>query len=170
MSDWDIQKPDEPEVSEIKDGRVTIEDIIGKENEDKFLKFDLTEVQNLVSNLQSLGVDDINHAMHLQQEALRCADILAEYLGKIVKTISYLEAKLSSKKNSVALNYDPPTGTRPSIELRKMAGESDSEVEELQVKLAKAKGAKSVLDRKFDIVVKSHHHYKDIAMGLRKTI
>jgi hypothetical protein len=27
-----------------------------------------------------------------------------------------------------------------------------------------------VLDKKYDILIKSHHHYKDIAQGLRKTI
>lgn len=173
MSDWDVQKPDTTKMSEVTDensDRVTVADLIGNSDEDKFLDFDLTEVQNLVSNLQSLGVDDLGHAMHLQQQALRCADILSEYLGKIVKTISFLDAKLSSKKNSAALNYSPPQGARLSIELRKMAGESDPEVEELQVKLAKAKGTKSVLEKKYDIVIKAHHHYKDIAMGLRKTI
>jgi len=175
MSDWDVQKPDSPEGSDevvLKNigNKVTVADLIGGDDEDKFLTFDLTEVQNLVSNLQSDGVDDLGHAMLLQQQALRCADILSEYLGKIVKTISFLDAKISSKKNGVALNYSPPAGTRPSIELRKMAGESDTEVEELQLKYAKAKGAKSVLEKKYDIVVKAHHHYKDIAMGLRRAI
>jgi hypothetical protein len=170
---WDIQKPeglDNKDLDKLDDNRITVAHIIGTDDEDKFLEFDLTEIQNLVSNLQSIGVDDLGHAMHLQQQALRCADILSEYLGKIVKTISYLDAKLSSKKNSVALNYSPPNGTRPSIELRKMAGESDEEVEKLSLKLAKAKGTKSVLEKKYDIVVKSHHHYKDIATGLRRTI
>lgn len=175
MSDWDVEKPETPEVSatdvvnNIGD-KITVADLLGEDDENKFLTFDLTEVQNLVSNLQSEGVDDLGHAMLLQQQALRCADILSEYLGKVVKTISFLDAKISSKKNNVALNYSPPSGTRPSIELRKMAGESDEEVEELQLKYAKAKGAKSVLEKKYDIVVKAHHHYKDIAMGLRRTI
>ena len=57
-----------------------------------------------------------------------------------------------------------------SIELRKMAAESDPKVLDIETKIAKVKGAKTVLEKKFDIIIKSHHHYKDIANGLRKTI
>ena len=170
MNDWEVQKPDVVSSADNDSNIITVADIIGRNDEDKFLDFDMTEIQDLVSNLQSVGVDDIAHAMLLQQQSLRCADILSEYIGKIIKTISYLESKLSRKKNEVALNYTPPSGTRASIELRKMAGESDEEVEEILLKIAKAKGAKSLLEKKYDIVVKAHHYYKDIAAGLRRTI
>ena len=160
---WEVEKP---EVAE----RITVADVIGREDYDKFLDFDLTEVQNLVSNLQSTGCDNAAIAMNLQQQALRCADILSEYLGKIVKTMSYLDAKIVTKKNSIALHYSNPNSPKPSIELRKMAAEADEDVEELTLQLAKAKGTKSVLEKKYDIVVKAHHHYKDIATGLRRTI
>lgn len=172
---WDVQKQETSEevkniIASKHSDKVTVNDLIGSDDDEKFLNFDLTEVQNLVSNLQSIGVDDIGHAMELQQTALRCADILSEYIGKIVKTISFLDAKLSSKKNKVALNYESLTHNRTSIELKKMAGESDPEVEDIALQIAKAKGAKSVLEKKYDIVIKAHHHYKDIANGLRRSI
>jgi hypothetical protein len=148
---------------------ITVADIIGTTDEDQFMDFNLTEVQTLVSNLQSLGVDDVTQAENLQQQALRCADILSEYIGKLIKTVAFLEAKASSKKNQVSLNYEVG-GTKTSIELKKMAGESDPSVEELLLKIAKAKGAKAVIEKKYDIVIKAHHHYKDMAAGMRKTI
>lgn len=148
---------------------VTILDLIGADDEEQFLDFDLTEVQALVSNLQSIGVNDVSHAENLQQQALRCADILSEYSGKLTKTVAYLESKISARTNRVALEYDSGQA-RTSIELRKMAGESDSQVEELELRLAKAKGAKALLDKKYDIVIKAHHHYKDIASGMRRSI
>jgi hypothetical protein len=150
--------------------QITVADIIGTSDEDQFMEFNLTEVQALVSNLQSLGVDDVTQAENLQQQALRCADILAEYIGKLIKTVAFLEAKANSKKNSVALRYEVSGGVKTSIELKKMAGEADPEVEDLQLKIAKAKGAKAVIEKKYDIVIKAHHHYKDMAAGMRKTI
>jgi len=54
--------------------------------------------------------------------------------------------------------------------MKKWAGESSPIVEELQIRLAKAKASKLVLEKKYDILIRSHHHYKDIAQGLRKSI
>jgi hypothetical protein len=54
--------------------------------------------------------------------------------------------------------------------MKKWAGESSPEVEAVQIKLAEAKAGKIVLERKYEILIKSHHHFKDIAAGLRKTI
>jgi hypothetical protein len=54
--------------------------------------------------------------------------------------------------------------------MKKWAADVSPEVETVQIKLASAKGSKLVLDRKYEILVKSHHHFKDIAAGLRKTI
>jgi hypothetical protein len=54
--------------------------------------------------------------------------------------------------------------------MKKWAGESSLEVEEVQIKLAKAKASKIVLEKKYDILIRSHHHYKDIAQGLRRTV
>ena len=54
--------------------------------------------------------------------------------------------------------------------MRKLAGTIAPEVEELQIKLAKAKAGKMVLDKKYDILIKNHHYWKDLAAGMRKTI
>lgn len=163
MDDWTPKKPEVPK-------KITVADLIGDGLEDAFLNFDVTEAQNLLAKLQDTNVPDLAHAEYLQQEALRCADILTEYVAKLVKTIHYLDSQVSRTKADKALNYTPPTGVRLSIELRKMAGESAQEVQDLQEKLAKAKGSKVALDRKYEIVVKAHHHYKDIASGFRRTM
>ena len=178
MSDWEPEQPDivkqklasNNESSINQSGKYTVEDLIGGNSEEQFLNFDLSEVKELLDNLQGTDAPDLSHAEDLQRKALRCADLLSDYLGKLTKTISYIDAKLTSTKNKTALHFKAPEGSRASIELRKMAGEASEEVQELALKMAKAKGAKSAIDKKYDIVIKLHHYYKDIAAGYRKTI
>lgn len=149
---------------------VKVSDLVGALGENEFSDFDLTEVQIVLNNLQSIDAIDLAHAELLSQQSLRCADILSEYLAKIVKTVSYLEGKINSTKNKISLEYSAPNGARTTVEMKKWAGESSPTVEGLQEKLASAKGTKSLLEKKYDIVIKAHHHYKDIAAGLRRTI
>lgn len=149
---------------------VRLGDFLGTELEEEFINFDLTEIQQVLEKLQNDNAIDLAHAELLQQQALRGADILTEYLGKIIKTVGYLETKVNSIKNRVSLEYKAPEGTRTTAEMKKWAGESSPDVEEVQIKLAKAKGSKVVLERKYEILIKSHHHFKDIAAGMRKTI
>jgi len=149
---------------------VKVSDLVGNTSEDEFGDFDLTEIQIVLNNLASIDAIDLAHAELLSQQALRGADILSEYLAKMVKTVSYLEGKLNSTKNKISLEYVAPDGARTTVEMKKWAGESSPKVEELQTKLASAKGTKSLLEKKYDIVIKAHHHYKDIAAGLRRTI
>lgn len=149
---------------------IRVSDLVGITGQDEFSDFDLTEVQGVLSNLQSIDAIDLSHAELLSQQSLRCADILSEYLAKMVKTVSYLEGKINSTKNKISLEYLAPEGARTTVEMKKWAGESSPIVEGLQEKLASAKGTKSLLEKKYDIVIKSHHHYKDIAAGLRRTI
>jgi len=149
---------------------VRLGDYLGNELEEDFVNFDLTEIQQVLSQLQSTDAIDLVHAELLQQQALRGADILTEYLGKIVKTVGYLESRINSVKNKISLNYKDPDGNRTTLDMKKWAAESSPEVEEIHIKLSKAKASKMVLEKKYDILIKSHHHYKDIAQGLRKTI
>jgi len=150
--------------------RVILSDFVGTNLEENFLDFDLTEIQEVLQTLEEDSAHDLAHAENLQQKALRGADIVSEYLCKIVKTVSYLEAKVNSTKNRVSLEYTAPDGSRTTSEMKKWAGESSSEVEELLIKLAKAKASKMVLEKKYDILIRSHHHYKDISNGLRRSI
>lgn len=150
--------------------QVRLGDLLGDSLEEEFCNFDLTEIQQVLTKLQYTEAIDLAHAELLQQQALRGADILTEYLGKIVKTVGYLESKVNSTKNKAALNYQEPNGNRTTSDMKKWFSESAPEVEEVQIKLAKAKATKLVLEKKYDILIKSHHHYKDIAAGLRKTI
>jgi len=149
---------------------VRLGDFLGTELEEDFSNFDLTEIQLVLEKLQNTDAIDLAHAELLQQQALRGADILTEYLGKIVKTVGYLETKVNSTKNKVSLSYQAPDGARTTLDMKKWAGESAPEVEQVQIKLAIAKGSKLVLERKYEILVKAHHHFKDIAQGLRRTI
>ena len=149
--------------------KVRLGSLVGTELEEEFLDFDLTEIQMVLERLRNTDAIDLAHAEVLQQQSLRGADILTEYLGKIVKTVGYLEAKVNSTKNRVSLAYQAPEG-RTTSEMKKYAGDASPEVEEVQIKLAKAKGSKIVLEKKYDLLIKSHHHWKDIAQGLRKTI
>lgn len=150
--------------------RITLGQLMGNELEDEFASFDLTEIQNVLATLAETNAIDIAHAEYLQQQSLHGADVLSEYLGKLIKTVSYLETKINSSKNKAALNYKAPDGQRTTADMKKQAGESDPEVEELAYRLAKAKGSRSVLEKKYDILIKSHHHWKDYSSGMRKSI
>lgn len=150
--------------------RVRLGDLIGDQLEEEFSDFDLTEIQQVLFKLQNTEAIDLAHAEMLQQQALRGADILTEYLGKIVKTVSYLESKVNSVKNKAALNYQDPSGNKTTSDMKKWFSESAPEVEEVQLRLARAKASKVMLEKKYDIIIKTHHHYKEIAVGLRRTI
>ena len=150
--------------------KIYLSKFVGSVLEEEFESFDLTEIQWVLEKLRNTEAVDLAHAEFLQQQALRGADILTEYMGKIVKTVGYLEAKVNSTKNKVSLEYQSPDGSRATVEMRKWAGESSKHVEELQIKLAKAKASKTVLEKKYDILIRAHHHYKDIASALRRTI
>jgi hypothetical protein len=147
----------------------TLGSLIGADLEEKFQNFDLTEVQELLSELQSTDVIDLAHAENLQRLSLRGADILSEYMGRMIKTVGYLESQLNKVKNKVALEYKTADG-KTTMDLRRFAAEASPEVEEINTKLAKAKAGKLVLDKKFDILIRSHHYYKDLASGYKKTI
>lgn len=150
--------------------QVRLGDLLGSEMEENFSDFDLTEIEKVLEQLRDIDAIDLSHVEALQQQALRGADIMSIYLGKMVKTIGYLEAKVNSVKNKVALEYQAPDGSRTTTDMKKWASEQSPEVEKAQIKLAAAKGSKLLLDRKYEILVKAHHHFKDIAQGLRKTI
>ena len=158
MDDWGAVKPE-----------VTLGSIVS-DGSDDFFDFDLTEIQKVLSNLANTDAIDLPHAELLQQQALRGADILCEYLGRLVKISGKLETEISSKKNKISLNYQAPEGIRTTADMKKSAGESAPEVVELQNKLAEAKGAKTLIEKKYDILIRQHHHYKEIAAGLRRTI
>jgi hypothetical protein len=150
--------------------QVRLSDLLGSELEEKFEYFDLTEIQDLLSQLQLTDVIDLAHAEFLQQKALRGADILTEYLGKIVKTVGYLESKLNRVRNAVSLEYKAPDGSRTTTDMKIWAGAASPEVEQISILLSKAKASKIVLEKKYELLIRSHHHYKDIASGLRKSI
>lgn len=149
---------------------VRLGDLLGNELEADFQSFDLSEIQLVLENLRDMEAIDLAHAEVLQQQALRGADVLTEYLAKITKTVGYLETKVASTKNKVSLEYQSPDGSRTTLDMKKWAADVSPEVEAVQIKLAAAKGTKLFLDRKYELLIKSHHHFKDIAAGLRRTI
>ena len=148
--------------------RITVKDVIGIKDEEDFLNFDLTAIQKILANLNRDVPIDIAHAEKFCQESLRCADILSEYLAKINKTSAYLENRLTIVKNRALVEYT--SDVKVTADIRKAASESNKDVEEISNKLSSVKGAKMALEKKYDILIKSHHHWKDIAAGLRKTI
>lgn len=152
------------------DEKVMLGQLLGDDLEEEFAKFDMTEIKKVLISLAETDAHDLAHAEMLQQQSLRGADILSEYLSKVIKTVSYLEAEINSAKNKAALEYQAPDGTKTTADMRRWAGDSSDTVRDLSIKLAKAKGSKSLLEKKYDILIKSHHHFKDIASGYKRTI
>jgi len=143
--------------------------ILGNDFEENFLDFDLEEIQNILAQLKNEAPIDLAHAELMQLQTLRAADVCAEFLGKLQKTTSYLESKANSVKNKAAMNFESKDGSRVTADMRKFASESDPEVEDLLSRLAKAKGSKVLLEKKYEILIKQHHFLKEIAVGLKKT-
>ena len=150
--------------------KIVLSQIVGTELEDEFQNFDLTEIQNVLGRLADTDAIDLAHAELLQQQALRGADILSEHLAKIVKTTTFLESKMNAVKNKASLDYKAPDGSKVTADMRKWAGESSPEVEKIATKLAFAKGSKAVLEKKYDILIKAHHFYKDLSLSIKKSI
>ncbi len=150
--------------------QVRLGDLLGNELESDFSEFDLTEIKAVEAALKDTNAIDLSHAELMQQQALRGADILIEYMAKMVKTIGYLETKVNSVRNKVSLEYQAPDGSRTTTDMKIWAGNASSEVEAIQIRLANAKGSKVYLEKKYDVLIKSHHHFKEIATGLRRTI
>ena len=86
---------------------------------------------------------------------------------KLNDTISILEAKVTAAKNKASLEYKALEG-KTTADMKKYAGESDPEVERLQIRLGRAKGAKQAISSKYEILLKAHHHFKDLALGYRQ--
>lgn len=149
---------------------VTVKDIIGNGFDDEFEDFDMTEIQELVSELQSNQLPDLASSEYMMQRSLRCADLIGEYLCKLVKLVSYYEALANKTKYAVALAYEDPKGGKTTQEAKKWAGESSVELLEIEIKIAKIKGAKAVLEKKFEIVIRMFHSIKDMASGMRKSL
>lgn len=150
--------------------KVLLSQLVGDELEEEFKNFDLTEIQKVLGRLADTDSVDLAHAELLQQQALRGADILSEYLAKIIKTTTYLESKMNAVKNRASLDYKAPDGSKVTADMRKWAGESSPEVEVIATKLAYAKGSKAVLEKKYDILIKAHHFYKELSSSIKRSI
>lgn len=149
-------------------------DILGNELEDDFVNFDLTEIQKVLQELNSSSAIDLPHAEKMQQLCLRGADLISDYLCKITKTLGYLESKTNRVRNQAAVEFKPTSDKsekpeRVTADVRKAAAEASPEVEALSIKIATAKAAKSLLDKKYDIISKSFYYYKEIAAGYNRT-
>lgn len=147
-----------------------LSDLIGNTFEDEFAEFDLSEIQQVLASLKTdQPIVDVAKCEWFQQKALRGADIITEYLGKVVKLTSHFESKVNSLKNKAALEYTAKEG-RTTAEMKKQAGECSPDIEPWLEKLAKVKAAKVVLEKKYDILIRTHYFYKEIATGMRRGI
>lgn len=145
----------------------TIREMLGDDSDaESILSFDLAPIQDALVDLSDTQATDIAHAEFLQKRCLFAADSLCEYIGRLVKLISYLDNKINSTRNRSALNYKTPDGTKVTADMRLFASKS-ADVDDLENILSKAKGAKVLLDRKYEILIKAHHFYKEVASGYK---
>ncbi len=144
---------------------------MGTQNIEPWEEFDLTEVQQVLKSLRDNEAFDIAHAEFLQHRALYAAEILIDMIAKMIKTSGFIEARINTVKNKVALEYKcDDDKIRVTAEMRKQAGESHPEVEELGLLLARTKGARSALEKKYDVLIKMHYYFKELAQGQRQSV
>lgn len=150
--------------------KITLGNIIGSKDIEDFEDFELTEVQAVLKALGSDQPFDLGQSEFLQQRSLYASELLIDMIAKLVKTSVFLESKINSVKNKIALEYKTTDGTRLTADLRRQAGECAPEVEALTFKLAKAKGAKIALEKKYDVLSKMHYHLKELAATQKQSI
>lgn len=144
--------------------KITLGELLGNNNIENFEDFDLTEVQKVLKSLSIEDAIDIAHCHYLQQRALFGADQLIDMNAKLVKSAAYLESKLNSVKNKCALEYKDGD-KKITADMRKNAGEASKEAEELSLILARIKGAKLAIEKKLDLLLKIHYHFKEVAQS-----
>jgi hypothetical protein len=146
----------------------TINDIIGTCSlEEEFLHFDVSDVQFILDELNQTNIIDVAHAQYLQQKSLFAANRLCEHLSRLVKITTYLESNISKIRNKAALDYRPDNNAKVTSDLRVYASKSCSEADALESLLAKAKGAKVLLEKKYDLLLKSHYYFKEISSAFK---
>jgi hypothetical protein len=143
-----------------------LKDMVNSSTDEQFLNFSLDDIQAILTSLQNTEVPDLAHAELMQQRALIGANMVCDFLAKVVKIVSSLDNKINSMRSTYAINYRID-GKVPAADVRTLALKSCPDVSDLEELLSNAKASKSFLERKYDILIKTHHHYKDIAAGLR---
>lgn len=151
--------------------QITLGQLMGTQNIEPWEEFDLTEVQQVLKSLRDNEAFDIAHAEFLQHRALYAAEILIDMIAKMIKTSGFIEARINTVKNKAALEYKcDDDKIRVTAEMRKQAGESHPEVEELGLLLARTKGARSALEKKYDVLIKMHYYFKELAQGQKQSV
>ena len=145
----------------------TVRDIVGDcDLEEEFDTISLDEVNVVLDELNSCSIHDVAHAEYLQQKALACANYLANHLSRIVKIASFLESQISTQRNKTAAYY-----TRDDVkvtnDLRIFAAKACPEAAMLENKLSRVKGIKLLLEKKYDLLLKCHYYFKEIASSFK---
>jgi len=146
----------------------TLKDYLGNDDFSSFESFDLTKIKEILNYLSVEDPIDIAHAEKLQQKALWGANLITDYLTQVVKVSNVLESKISALKNKAALEYKNTDDKKVTADLRKYAAESDPKVEEYNDLLAKAKAARVFLEKKYDLLIKTHYFFKEVCIGYKR--
>lgn len=148
---------------------ITLGQLIGDKEVEEFESFDLTEVQKVLKTLGNEQGFDLAHSEYLLQKSLYGADLLVDMLTKLVKTTSFLENRINVAKNRAALEYKPVDG-KATADMRRNAGECSEEVERLGMQLAKARAAKISVEKKYELLLKTHYFHKELWMTQKGSI
>lgn len=148
---------------------ITLGQLIGDKEVEEFESFDLTEVQKVLKTLGNEQGFDLAHSEYLQQRSLYGAELLIDFIAKLVKTTSYLENKINAVKNRVALEYKPTEG-KATADMRKNAAECSPEAEKLSLQLAKTKAARISIEKKYELLLKTFYFYKELSATQRGSI
>ena len=130
--------------------------------------FDLTEVQEIISEMREMEVIDLAHADLKQQMCLFLADKLNDHCAVLTKQISKLESNLSVEKNKASLDYKAEEG-KTTTDMKVWAGNCAPKVIEIQNSLASLKGVLFLLSKKSDLVLKSFYYFKALSDSYRRT-
>ncbi len=146
-----------------------IRDIIGDKMEEDFLEFDYTYIQETLNEVSNSATPNLAMAEYLQFKCLSAADVLIEYSGKLIKYSTYLDNKITSMRNRHAMEFYA-ANPKAAADIRAMSLKSCPDADELENTSAQLKGTRAIIEKKFDLLIKAHHHYKEVASRLNRMI
>lgn len=142
-------------------------DWIGKDPIDEFSTIDVSEVDRILNELNSVLAHDYPTALHMAKEALRAYCLLTDILARLVKSIDVLSAQINNKRYKI-MSEAGGEGAKVTVEMRKAAAEKDPQILQAEIQLAYLKGLKVAVEKKQNVLYAQHYMFKDIMSEQKK--
>jgi len=141
-----------------------IKDEIGETFEDDFMEFDLTLVHDLLDDINNNSAPDLYQAEDLRRRTIVGMRMLTQYEGRLIKITNYLNSKIPAIRSKYAIHYTNEGKKDPTDKTRDYAFKSCPDAEPFEKTLAQATAARTVVQKKYELLSKAHYMYRDLCL------